>query len=230
MPVSTIEDPGPTGQIVWICVPDSNIRQVARTLGRSGEWRGKIVFHSSGVLSSAELRDLKQRGAGVVSVHPLMTFVEGVIPALSGVPFALEGDAKAIRIARGVVRDLDGQPFLISKQNKAAYHAWGAFASPLLIALLVTAELVARAAGIPEKDAREKMLPIIKQTIRNYEGTGPAGAFSGPIIRGDAATVKKHLRVLAKISGAREIYEALARSALRNLPTKNAKNLKKLLS
>jgi predicted short-subunit dehydrogenase-like oxidoreductase (DUF2520 family) len=124
---------------------------------------------------------------------------------------------------------LGGEAFTIRKQHKAAYHAWGAFASPLLVATLVTAEPVARAAGLSAAQARKRMLPIVRQTIANYEGLGPAGAFSGPIVRGDAETVRKHLQVLKKVPEARDVYLALARAALRYLPARNRAKLRKAL-
>jgi predicted short-subunit dehydrogenase-like oxidoreductase (DUF2520 family) len=127
------------------------------------------------------------------------------------------------------VRDLGGDPFVIAKRDKAAYHAWGAFASPLLIATLVTAEHVAHRAGIPGKAARMKMLPIIQQTIRNYGQRGADAAFSGPIIRGDAQTVGRHLKVLASVPVAKEVYVALARAAVKYLPSRDRSTLKKIL-
>jgi predicted short-subunit dehydrogenase-like oxidoreductase (DUF2520 family) len=159
-----------------------------------------------------------------------MTFVPGVTPVLAGVPFAVEGDSSAVRVARQVARDLGGAAFVIQKKHKAAYHAWGAFASPLLLTALVTAERVAAVAGIPREAARKMMLPIICQTLANYVERGPAGAFSGPIIRGDAATLKAHLRILRTVPEAREVYLSLARSALKNLPAKNKKDLRKALA
>ncbi|MGA8490274.1 MAG: DUF2520 domain-containing protein [Terriglobales bacterium] len=165
----------------------------------------------------------------MASVHPLMTFVSGSTPSLKSVPFAVEGDARAVRAARRIVGDLGGQAFSLSKRHKAAYHAWGAFTSPLLVATLVTGEQLARAAGLSAANARKKMLPIVRQTIANYEALGPAGAFSGPIVRGDAETVRKHLRVLREVPPTRDVYLALARAALRYLPLRNRAKLKKIL-
>jgi predicted short-subunit dehydrogenase-like oxidoreductase (DUF2520 family) len=215
-----------SAHVCWLCVPDGQIRACARSIAGAGGWAGKIVFHSSGALSSDELQSLRGKGAAVASVHPLMTFVVNIRPSLKGVPFALEGDTAAIRTARKIVTSLGGKPFDISKRHKAAYHAWGAFASPLLAALLATAEKVARRAGIDRTTAREMMLPIIRQTIANYAQRGPAGAFSGPIVRGDAATLKKHMRILSRIPDGKQVYLALARSALLNLPAKNKKLLR----
>jgi predicted short-subunit dehydrogenase-like oxidoreductase (DUF2520 family) len=216
-------------QVIWFCVPDHAIAGVARELAAGVAWKGKIAFHSSGALASDELNVLRRRGASVASLHPMMTFVDHSIPSLKGVPFGVEGDAKAVRMARRVVRDLGGKVFTLRQLDKAAYHAWGTFASPLLLAALVTAEQVARAAGLSATDARKNMLPIVRQTLANYARLGPAGAFSGPIVRGDVAVVRRHLRVLRKLPGAREVYLALARVALRHLPARNRKELRKAL-
>jgi len=215
--------------LVWFCVPDREIAATSRQLASVIAWKRKTAFHSSGALASEELNMLRRRGAAVASVHPLMTFVSGSIPSLKSVPFAVEGDAMAVRAARRIVRDLGGEAFTIRKQHKAAYHAWGAFASPLLVAALVTAEQLARAAGLSAVEARKKMLPIVRQTIANYEALGPAGAFSGPIVRGDAETVRQHLRALRKVPEARDVYLALARAALRYLPAQQRAKLRKAL-
>jgi predicted short-subunit dehydrogenase-like oxidoreductase (DUF2520 family) len=214
--------------LIWFCVPDREIAEAARDLAQAA-WKGKIAFHSSGALASDELDSLRKRGASVAAVHPMMTFVRGSVPALQNVPFALEGDAAAVRVARRIVKDLGGRAFSISKKNKAAYHAWGGFISPLLVLTLVAGEKAARAAGLSAADARKKMLPIVRQTLANYSSLGPAGAFTGPIGRGDTATVREHLRVLKKIPEAREVYVALARVALRHLPVQKRKELGKLL-
>jgi predicted short-subunit dehydrogenase-like oxidoreductase (DUF2520 family) len=215
--------------VVWFCVPDRELAPVSRQLASAVVWKKKIAFHSSGALASDELKILRQRGATVASVHPLMTFVSRSTPSLKGVPFAVEGDAAAARAARQIAKDLGGEAFMIRKQHKAAYHAWGAFTSPLLVATLVTGEHLARSAGLSAVEARKKMAPIIRQTVSNYDQLGPAGAFSGPIVRGDAETVRKHLQVLRKVPQAREVYLALAHAALRYLPVTNRSKLRKAL-
>ncbi|HKC01132.1 MAG TPA: DUF2520 domain-containing protein, partial [Terriglobales bacterium] len=124
---------------------------------------------------------------------------------------------------------LGGESFPLSAARKAAYHAWATLTSPLLLAFLVTLEEAARAAGLTRKDARRKSLPIIKQTLANYSRLGPAKSFSGPLVRGDAETVARHLAVLKKHPGPREVYVALARAALRGLPVKNRDGLRRVL-
>jgi len=227
--VAPMANPRLDAALVWFCVPDREIAKAARQLAPITDWKGKIAFHSSGALASDELQALRRRGAAVASVHPLMTFVHASVPSLHGIPLALEGDAKATRMARQIALDLGAEAFSISKSKKSVYHAWGGFTSPLLIALLVTGERVAHAAGLSPADARKKMLPIVRQTLANYAKLGPAGAFSGPIVRGDAQVVRRHVKELRKIPGAKDVYLALARAGIRYLPLRNRKELEKLL-
>ncbi len=231
--------------LLWFCVPDREIRGAASALAahlaaraaahKKGRAQGRVhskvrfAFHSSGALLSRELEPLRKAGAAVASVHPLMTFVAGAHPSLTGVPFAMEGDDAATRLARRIVREMGGESFSLPAARKAAYHAWATLTSPLLLAFLVTLEDVARAAGLTRQDARRKSLPIIRQTLANYSRLGPAQSFSGPLVRGDAETVARHLAVLKKYPGAREVYVALARAALRGLPVKNRDGLSRLL-
>jgi len=213
--------------VVWFCVPDAEVAHAARALAQEIDWRRKVALHSSGALTSDELGALHRRGAAVASVHPLMTFVRDSRPSLAGVPFAIEGDAVAVKVARRIVNDLGGRGYPIRKTDKAAYHAWGTFASPLFTALLATTERVAAVAGVKPKEARRRMIPILLQTLANYAAFGAAGAFSGPIVRGDVGTVKRHLRVLSGVPAARDVYLALAQAALHYLPAKKKDSLRK---
>lgn len=188
----------------------------------------RFAFHSSGALPSSELSPLQKKGIATASVHPLMTFVPGAWPSLAGVPFALEGDAAATRLARRIVRDLGGESFSLPASRKPAYHAWATMTSPLLLSFLVTLEQAAQIAGIKPADARRMSLPIIRQTLANYARLGSAKSFSGPIIRGDVEVVAKHLAVLKKNKQPSEVYVTLARAALRNLPSKNRRELERL--
>ncbi len=217
-------------EVVWICVPDSNIAACARELARLAEWKGKIALHPSGSLASDKLQALGRCGASVASAHPMMTFVRRSSPSLAGTPFAVEGDPVAVRVARRMVRDLGGVAFRIRPRDKALYHVWGTFASPLLIALLASAEHVAMAACVRSRAAaRKRMLPILQQTLCNYGALGPDDAFSGPLVRGDVTTVQRHLRALGKLPSARQVYLALARACLQTLPVRNRRQLEKAL-
>jgi predicted short-subunit dehydrogenase-like oxidoreductase (DUF2520 family) len=216
-------------KVIWFLVPDREIAAVARELAPLAAWKGKIALHSSGALGSEELEVLRAAGASVASAHPFMTFVSQSLPSLEGVPFAMEGDRWAVGVAQAMIKAMGGAPFRIPRESKAIYHAWGAFTSPLLVSLLSTAEQVAERAGFSARQARQWAAPIVKQTVANYALLGGAESFSGPLVRGDAAVVRKHLEVLERMPEARAVYVALARAALRNLPTQDQKKLRELL-
>ena len=111
-----------------------------------------------------------------------------------------------------------------------AYHAWGGFASPLLIALLVTA----RKSGACRRDfhrwrPKEDAADCAADPGELCEA-GAGGSLQRADVRGDAQVVRKHLKELKKIPGARDVYVALARAGLRYLPARNRKELEKLLA
>jgi predicted short-subunit dehydrogenase-like oxidoreductase (DUF2520 family) len=217
-----------TADVIWFCVPDAEIERVAEKLSQAN-WKGRYAFHSSGVLSSDRLYRLRGAGAHVASVHPLMTFVKGSMPELKDVPFAIEGDSAAVRAAREIVRDLGSKAVAIRKQDKVAYHAFATMICPLLIALLAGSEKAAALAGISERDARRRMMPIVWQTLRNYEKLGAAGSSSGPFVRGDAETIRQHLKILGKVPDVRNVYIALARAASNSLAMPSRRTIAKLL-
>ena len=149
--------------LLWFCVPDREIRGSASALAGHLSTRAaahkkdrvpsgvpskvRFAFHSSGALLSRELEPLRKAGIAVASVHPLMTFVAGTHPSLTGVPFAMEGDHAATQVARQIIRKLEGESFSLPAARKAAYHAWATLTSPLLLAFLVTLEEAARASA-----------------------------------------------------------------------------------
>lgn len=225
----SLNDAGPNSDVVWICHTDDALAETARRLARKPGWKNKIVFHSSGALSSDVLSPLKRKGAHTASLHPMMTFVPGASPHMDEVPFAVEGDSRAVAIARKIVGDLGAQIFPINKAAKPLYHALGSFSSPLIVATLVTAERVGRGAGLTASQTRRVMAPILRQTVKNYTERGAAAAFSGPIKRGDLNTVLRHLKELRRVPGASEVYRALVKSALMDLPSVKRKEVMRLV-
>ena len=233
--VATVRAASLDADVVWFAVPDSEIGRAAEKVARRMEEMGaksprpRFGFHSSGAVGSRKLDSLRRAGVAVASVHPLMTFVGGAPPSLRQVPFAVEGDTAAVRLARRMVRELGGESFVLAEKQKAAYHAWATMTSPLFLAYLVALEEAAREAGLGRKEARRMSLPIVRQTIENYARRGPAKSFSGPFIRGDVETVEKHLALLKRSPKVQAVYAALARVALDGLPVRNRGKLSRLL-
>lgn len=210
--------------VTWLCIPDAALCPVARKLAQRREWRGKIVLHSSGALSSDELQPLREKGASVASVHPMMTFAIEANTQLAGVVFALEGDSKAVEAGRRLVLAVHGSEFVIAKEHKVLYHAFGSFLAPLLLTTLTTAEKVGEQAGVPAKLIRSAMQRIVTQTVENYFKLGAEASFTGPFVRGDVEVVKKHLVALDTVQ--REAYVALVKAALEYLPVGKADEIR----
>ena len=227
--VARLDESVPASELVWITVPDDAIADVAAMLAIGRGWRRKMVFHSSGALSSDVLAPLREKGARVASVHPGMTFVSRSIPTLSGVPFAVEGDASALRLARRIIRSLGGKAFTVRKGKKTLYHAFDTFASPLFVALMAAMEEVGTAAGLRKSQLRPMAGALLRQTVENYLEHGAAAAFSGPLVRGDIATIRRHLEAMQQTPVAREAYLALAKVATRGLPVRNLDAVKREL-
>lgn len=216
-----LDEVKPESEIIWLCHTDDAIAVTATHLAEKPGWKGRIVFHSSGALTSGVLAPLKSAGASTASLHPMMTFAHGTDLTLEGITFAAEGDRRAVAAARKIVQGLQARIFVIRKDAKVLYHALGAFSSPLLVAMLATAERVGRAAGLSPGHTRKVVGPILRQTLDNYLEHGAAAAYGGPMKRGDIHTVQQHLKELRKVPRASEVYRALIKSALTDLPAKN---------
>ena len=201
-----------TVSVVIIAVPDDQIPEVVdriRELGVLGHRH--VVIHLSGHLGRAVLEPLEQSGAGLGSMHPLQTFVDrdGGTP-LRGVAAVLEGDLRAISVARDLAVSMGMLPMALDTAHKARYHAAAVMASNYLVTLTAVAEKLAAEAGLTT--ARGMFLPLMRQTLLNLATHTPADALSGPIRRGDVGTVRAHLAALE--GEERELYVALGRETL----------------
>ncbi len=227
---STLKDAQLTAKTIWVCVADGAIAEVAAQLAQLPvSWKNKVVFHASGALTSDELNVLRKKGAAVASLHPMNTFLEASTNDLKRTPFGVEGDATAVRAGKRIARRLSSgaSVYTIRAEDKPLYHALGSFTSPLTISTLNVAERIAKQIGV--YDPRELMSAILMRTVENFIKYGSAGAFSGPIQRGDVITIRKHLAALERVPGAADAYRALALNAVEHLPAKNQAEMRALL-
>jgi predicted short-subunit dehydrogenase-like oxidoreductase (DUF2520 family) len=220
--------------VLWLCVPDAAIAQVTRRLvhrvaARGLSLKGKIVVHSSGALSSEVLEPAAHAGASVASVHPLMTFPTRAPVPLQDVPFGVEADAASRRILNAIIRRIGGRPFSVKAESKALYHALGVMASPLLVSHLAVAHQLAGLAGFTPRQARRLLEPIARATLDNVFRRGAGKSFSGPLARGDAETIRLHLRALEPHPMLAGVYRSLALHALDALPSRGKRALRRVL-
>jgi predicted short-subunit dehydrogenase-like oxidoreductase (DUF2520 family) len=183
--------------LILIAVPDDAIGAVAEALaGATFPFRRKVVLHTSGAHDNTVLAPLRARRAATGSIHPLQTFGRQVL-SLAGVYFGIEGDETALRLAHTLVTHLEGKVLRIPSDRKVCYHAAATFASPLFTPLLEAAVRLMTAAGVPPKTAIQALRPLLLTTLDNFMYTGKL-SWTGPLARGDRATVRKHLECLAR--------------------------------
>jgi len=205
------------GGILFCAVPDDDIPRLARRLASSPiDWKGRIVFHCSGLLPARALEPLRKKGASIGSFHPAQTFAgkEGRPALFKGIHFGLEGDGEAVEIAGKLVRALGGKGLLIKEGDKPLYHAACVLCSGGTSILAAAASALLRETGLGGREAAGLLLPLLGMTMRNIETLGPERALTGPFVRGDVKTVRRHLESLPSKGGYREIYKALGTKSL----------------
>jgi len=187
--------------LMILAIPDDRIGEVARAWAGRASWRGKFAFHTSGALSSTELKPLQKRGAFVASVHPLSSLPKPNAGkgALRGVSFGLEGNPRACRLAARLVGEMEGHVLLIPRSSKPAYHLSACLASGYLLTLLsIAAELMHQRAGIGREPSRRALLRLAAGSVENASRLGIANSLTGPLVRGDLVTLRRHLRLLQR--------------------------------
>jgi predicted short-subunit dehydrogenase-like oxidoreductase (DUF2520 family) len=196
------------GDAVLLCVPDDAIAEVSARIASSSP---SLVGHVSGATALDALAPATDAGAAVFSLHPLQTFPDDRSP-LNGASAAISGiDGRALSFARSLAEALGLRPFEVPEESRAAYHAAAAISSNLLIALEESAAELVERLGI--EDARELLAPLVLRSAANWAERG-GEALTGPIARGDRATVERHRAALAEAAPELlPMYDALAERA-----------------
>lgn len=196
--------------LIVIAVPDGEIANAAAALGDA---RDSLVFHLSGAVSSEVLRGIP--GARVGSLHPLRSFADPGAAAASfaGTFCAVEGPA-ADELA-ALASEIGGVPVRIRPEGKALYHAGAVFASNYLVAVLEGALRLFEAAGIRREEALPAIAGLARGTLENVGRIGIPRALTGPVERGDAETVRRHVAALqAERPDLAGLYASLGRLAV----------------
>jgi predicted short-subunit dehydrogenase-like oxidoreductase (DUF2520 family) len=217
--------------VILLTTPDGALSGVAGALAKFDEMklRGKIVLHTSGALDRTVLAPLARRGASTGSLHPMQTFTGRGVPNLEKVIFAVEGDRGATIVARKIARSLGGVPVTLNSKNKPAYHAAGALVAGHGLGLIEAATQMLLKLGFSRDDSVRALLPLMRQMLDNFERLGPRESWTGPISRGDFATVAKHTKALRSFpSEFNDAYAALALLGSRVLSKNSAAASKQL--
>lgn len=203
-----VSDAGRGAALVIIATPDRSIAAAARAVAPSLE-PGALVVHlagSMGVDAFASMLEVRS-DVRVGAMHPLQTFPAASIGVerLRGAWAAVAGDPQTSELAHA----LGMRPFDLPDSERAQYHAAAVVASNHLVALLGQVERLAAGCGVPF----EAFAPLVRSSVANAFGVGPARALTGPVARGDLATVEQHLATLDP--GERDTYRTLAREVAR---------------
>lgn len=185
-------------ELILLTVSDDALLPLAKMLSQSGKWQGKIVLHTSGALESDVLQPLRAVGAFVGSLHPLQSFAgEDRIP--EGTVFGVEGDPNALKAARALGAFLGGETFTLPLGYKALYHAGACMAANFLVTLEYLAGNVFVTAGLEPEKVPCALLPLVEGVVSNMRRLGVDKALTGPVSRGDAQTVGRHITALKEV-------------------------------
>ena len=190
---------GAGADVVLLAVPDAAIVDAAACVTP-----GPYVGHLSGATTLAPLT-----GHRAFSLHPLMT-VTADGASFAGVPAAVAGqDDDALGVAHALAAALGLTPFAVGDADRVAYHAAACVASNYLVTLEALAERLAASAGV----GRDALVPLVRATVENWAARGPAAALTGPVARGDEATVAAHRdAVVTRVPEAVGLFDALTRA------------------
>lgn len=198
--------------VYMLTVTDDQIVPACESLAGNAPLQGAVVFHCSGALASDKLAAARAAGAGVASVHPIRSFAdtEAVAAGFAGTFCGVEGDQQALDVLLPALAAIGGRAVQIDPSAKTVYHAAAVFASNYLVTVIDAALRAYQAAGIPEAVARELARPLALESMENAFRLGAAPALTGPIARGDMATVQRqHDAVAAWDEATGRLYEAL---------------------
>ena len=188
--------------LVFITTPDAAIGPVAAAL----DWRdGQYAVHCCGALGLEVLEPAAARGAITGAFHPFQTFAgldgqdgpELAARRLDGVTFAVAAEGELASLLQGIAADLGGRAVGIADELRPLYHASAVLSCGYLVTLLQAAVEVWQAAGFSEEEALSSLLPVSRATLENVARLGIKASVTGPLVRGDVATVERHLAALA---------------------------------
>ncbi|MCB0916343.1 MAG: DUF2520 domain-containing protein [Actinobacteria bacterium] len=199
-------------ELVLVTVPDDVLPGLISGLAESDQIQpGQFLVHASGRYGVSVLAPATKAGALPLALHPVMTLTGTSLDLsrLAGCPFGVTAPEVLRPVAEALVVEMGGEPVWVAEQDRALYHAALANASNHLVTLVAQSMDLLERAGVA--DPGRMLGPLMSASLDNALRHGDP-ALTGPVVRGDAATVEKHLDSLAAVSGeSRTAYLAMAR-------------------
>ena len=202
--------------IVLVTVRDAQLGDALRQLAAARLRPKAVVLHASGAIDPAEASALRALGHPVGTMHPLVPLANPAraVETLRGAWIGVDGDPEAIRAAIALAHRLGAHALTIPPGQKPRYHAAAVFAANFPVVVAALAERLLREAGVAEDQARAATLGLMSAAVSNLESGRPNDVLTGPIARGDVASVRGHLAALADDVPALGAYVTLSRAAL----------------
>jgi predicted short-subunit dehydrogenase-like oxidoreductase (DUF2520 family) len=205
-------------EVVLLAVRDAAVADVAQMLLGTGLINKRhVMLHCAGASSAQELLGaVADQVGGIGTLHPLSAIADGraAMRTLKGTVFGVEGNEVGRATATLLVGRIGGVVLGLDSTQMAAYHTAAALASNYLVSALDAAAQVLAGAGVPPTQAAAALVPLAKGALDNVAAKGTTDGLTGPVRRGDAATIQRHLEALADKPAVVELYRALARHAV----------------
>lgn len=195
---------------------DETIGEVAVAAGDGRIARGTVILHTSAIAEPAGLNALSQAGFAGGTFHPLIPFSDPEISAemLRRGWIGIDGENAAKNASRRLAGHLGARVLEIPPGKKPAYHAAAVISSNFPVVLASVAGHLLHDIGIPDASAYQAVESLMTGALTNMKQAMPDDALTGPIVRGDAETVGKHLRALQGHAAASEVYRSLSAAAV----------------
>jgi len=206
--------------VVLVCVRDPQldnaIQEVAAAAKDGRVSRDTVILHTSAIAEPAGLLALSSAGFPGGTFHPLVPFSDPDVSAelLRKAWIGIDGENAAKNASRRLAGHLGARTLEIPPGRKPAYHAAAVISSNFPVVLASVAGHLLHDIGIPDASAYQAVDSLMSGAIANIKQSMPDDALTGPVVRGDAETVGKHLRALEGMEPAREIYRALSNAAV----------------
>ncbi len=202
-----------TCDLVFLAVPDGAI--VRASAGLQWEPRHAVV-HCSGALGLEVLAAVANAGGMVGCFHPLQSFPSRLPEPerFRGIFCGIEGAEPLGALLEEIAREAGARTVRLEGVDRALYHASAVFMSNYVVALGMAAQQAWTMAGLPSEAARQALAPLLLSASANVARLPLAEALTGPVARGDVATVERHLAALAAEPRLAELYRRLSAELL----------------
>jgi predicted short-subunit dehydrogenase-like oxidoreductase (DUF2520 family) len=184
-------------EFVLLAVPDDALRPLVAGLADAGVWRdGQLVAHTSGAQGITALDPAAARGVLPLALHPVMTFAGRPedVDRLLGATFGVTAPDELRPVAESLVVEMGGEPVWVPERARPLYHAALSIGSNHLVTLVNDALSLLDDAGIDGAD--QLLAPLLSASLDNALRLRDA-ALTGPVARGDVATLRRHRDALA---------------------------------